>query len=175
MENPVEQCGRGVSEDQKGQDEEVFWTSGQGQHKSCKLHRCASLRKMRRNRIVMASQKAVTYRSRTQALFLWHLYLCLWRYCLPPCTVVSLHVMLYYVINSWSIEVKQKQNSVSYHSNKFKGYTVGVFLLNFKILKLLRVSYCNINFFVCWKVCVCTSGCAVVLLPQNQWPEWKSQ
>lgn len=59
MKNLVEQCGRSVSEDQERKDEEVFWTSGQGQQESRKLHRCVSLGKMRRNSIVLAGQKAV--------------------------------------------------------------------------------------------------------------------
>lgn len=63
-----EQCGRCVPEDQKREDEEVFWASGQGQPESCKLHRCVSLR---RNSVAVMSQKAVCG---IQALFVWHLY-----------------------------------------------------------------------------------------------------
>ncbi len=71
MKNAVEQCGRGVPEDQKREDEEVFWASGQGHPESCKLHRCVSPRKMRRNSMAIMSQEAVCG---MQALFLWHLY-----------------------------------------------------------------------------------------------------
>ncbi|XP_044055466.1 small RNA 2'-O-methyltransferase isoform X3 [Siniperca chuatsi] len=43
MENPVEQCGRGVSEDKEREDEKLFWTNVQGQQESCKLHRYVSV------------------------------------------------------------------------------------------------------------------------------------
>ena len=53
MKNPVERCGRDVSEDQEGEDGEVHWTTAQG-------HRCVTLRKMRSSSsMAMASLKAV--------------------------------------------------------------------------------------------------------------------
>lgn len=43
MTNLVEQCGGGVSEDQEGEAEEVFWSNSRGQQESLKLHRHVSL------------------------------------------------------------------------------------------------------------------------------------
>lgn len=43
MTNLVEQCGGGVSGDQEGEAEEVFWSNSRGQQESLKLHRYVSL------------------------------------------------------------------------------------------------------------------------------------
>lgn len=55
-------CGAEMNnlvEYEEGKDGELFWTNSQGQQESCKLRRCVSLRKMRRNSVAMACKKTV--------------------------------------------------------------------------------------------------------------------
>lgn len=88
------ECGAETKNPGEHQESELFWTNGGGQQESCKLRRCVSSKKLRRNSMVLIT-----------------------------------------------------------------GITASI----------------NVTFCACWQVCVCTSGCALVLLPKTQCPEWKSQ